>query len=583
MKGANRNTMDIKAKIAQFLRELIQYNGKSAQGKEAKYHTAQTVLRNALTMLQCTYEEDDWNDEYVAFTFDYQAGHFRAFTTKSPSYFASIYFYSIMSAPEEELSLVRYICNDFNDLPSNIKVYYTFDSKENEYDINLCANIFLNGEIDDPKTYLAGQLNSFFDFRRSIFEKYQDTKKATLNEVNKDKEANENNAKRELHLFLETEMSHKSPEPYAGGDTRELRLLPMLEQLFELNDIEPVSITSVCGAETTTITDRAQMLDYDPTTAIIAGEGSEADFRADTAMINLVFSDPSLPKTQRTISMHLQREESTPFVLYMRLSAMLIPLSPTSQHTLYSVPNTIFSKSVIVAFDKKSMEQKRQEFQYMLNDAHDKMAKGDTDALSDEQKMIADISNASLGSDLYWGRKYMREKRYYEATLYLTNAYRVMNGQISLLSETQLSVFHEVMYILGFCYCEMQNYPQAYFFLDALFHLNQLNYTMEYVNCLVNSHDFRARNLVGELLKKVNDMEEECIANEEELEEGLKAFQNFLRRRQVYVMIDNREYSEAKKLLSKLILDPDNSDFALNELAYIQKITEDNADSDDNV
>ncbi|MCH5311261.1 MAG: hypothetical protein J1E57_04810 [Prevotella sp.] len=575
--------MDIKAKIAQFLRELIQYNGKSAQGKEAKYHTAQTVLRNALTMLQCTYEEDDWNDEYVAFTFDYQAGHFRAFTTKSPSYFASIYFYSIMSAPEEELSLVRYICNDFNDLPSNIKVYYTFDSKENEYDINLCANIFLNGEIDDPKTYLAGQLNSFFDFRRSIFEKYQDTKKATLNEVNKDKEANENNAKRELHLFLETEMSHKSPEPYAGGDTRELRLLPMLEQLFELNDIEPVSITSVCGAETTTITDRAQMLDYDPTTAIIAGEGSEADFRADTAMINLVFSDPSLPKTQRTISMHLQREESTPFVLYMRLSAMLIPLSPTSQHTLYSVPNTIFSKSVIVAFDKKSMEQKRQEFQYMLNDAHDKMAKGDTDALSDEQKMIADISNASLGSDLYWGRKYMREKRYYEATLYLTNAYRVMNGQISLLSETQLSVFHEVMYILGFCYCEMQNYPQAYFFLDALFHLNQLNYTMEYVNCLVNSHDFRARNLVGELLKKVNDMEEECIANEEELEEGLKAFQNFLRRRQVYVMIDNREYSEAKKLLSKLILDPDNSDFALNELAYIQKITEDNADSDDNV
>ena len=574
--------MDIKAKIAQFLRELIQYNGKSAQGKEAKYHTAQTVLRNALTMLQCTYEEDDWNEEYVAFTFDYQAGHFRAFTTKSPSYFASIYFYSIMSAPEEELSLVRYICNDFNDLPSNIKVYYTFDSKENEYDINLCANIFLNGEIDDPKTYLAGQLNSFFDFRRSIFEKYQDTKKATLNEVNKDKEANENNAKRELHLFLETEMSHKSPEPYAGGDTRELRLLPMLEQLFELNDIEPVSITSVCGAETTTITDRAQMLDYDPTTAIIAGEGAEADFRADTAMINLVFADPSLPKTQRTISMHLQREESTPFVLYMRLSAMLIPLSPTSQHTLYSVPNTIFSKSVIVAFDKKSMEQKRQEFQYMLNDAHDKMAKGDTDALSDEQKMIADISNASLGSDLYWGRKYMREKRYYEATLYLTNAYRVMNGQISLLSETQLSVFHEVMYILGFCYCEMQNYPQAYFFLDALFHLNQLNYTMEYVNCLVNSHDFRARNLVGELLKKVNDMEEECIANEEELEEGLKAFQNFLRRRQVYVMIDNREYSEAKKLLSKLILDPDNSDFALNELAYIQKITEDNADSADN-
>lgn len=583
MKGAKRNTMDIKAKIAQFLRELIQYNGKSAQGKEAKYHTAQTVLRNALTMLQCTYEEDDWNEEYVAFTFDYQAGHFRAFTAKSPSYFASIYFYSIMSAPEEELSLVRYICNDFNDLPSNIKVYYTFDSKENEYDINLCTNIFLNGEITNPKTYLAGQLNSFFDFRRSIFEKYQDTKKATLNEVNKDKEANENNAKRELHLFLETEMSHKSPEPYAGGDTRELRLLPMLEQLFELNDIEPVSITSVCGAETTTITDRAQMLDYDPTTAIIAGEGAEADFRADTAMINLVFSDPSLPKTQRTISMHLQREESTPFVLYMRLSAMLIPLSPTSQHTLYSVPNTIFSKSVIVAFDKKSMEQKRQEFQYMLNDAHDKMAKGDTDALSDEQKMIADISNASLGSDLYWGRKYMREKRYYEATLYLTNAYRVMNGQISLLSETQLSVFHEVMYILGFCYCEMQNYPQAYFFLDALFHLNQLNYTMEYVNCLVNSHDFRARNLVGELLKKVNDMEEECIANEEELEEGLKAFQNFLRRRQVYVMIDNREYSEAKKLLSKLILDPDNSDFALNELAYIQKITEDNADSDDNV
>ena len=574
--------MDIKAKIAQFLRELIQYNGSGTQGKEARHATAQTVLRNALNVLQCKYEENEWNDEYKAFTFDYQAGHFRAFTTNSPTYFASIYFYSIMSVPEEELSLVRYICNDFNDLPSNIKVYYTFDSKENEYDINLCTNIFLNGEISDPAKYLSSQLNAFFEFRRSIFEKYQDTKKTALDEMNKDKEMSDNNIRRELHLFLEAEMRHKNEGIHQGGTERELRLMPMIERLFELNAIEPVAITSVCGTETVTITDKEEMAAYDPTSAIIEGTGAEAHFRADTAMVSLTFTDPTLPQKQRTVSIHMQREESTPYVLYIRLSAMLIPLSSTSQHVLYSMPNTIFSKSVIVARDKKSMEQKRQEFRYMFDDAHDKMNKGDTDALSEEQKLIADITSASLGSDLYWGKKYMREKRYYEATLYLTNAYRVMNGQMSHLSEKQVSVFHEVMYALGFCYCDMQNYPQAYFYLDALFPLNQLNYTMEYVNCLVNSHDFRARNLVGELLKKVNDMEEECIANEEELEEGLKAFQNFLRRRQVYVMIDNREYGEAKKLLNKLILDPDNSDFALNELAYIQKITEDNADSADN-
>ena len=51
----------------------------------------------------------------------------------------------------------------------------------------------------------------------------------------------------------------------------------------------------------------------------------------------------------------------------------------------------------------------------------------------------------------------------------------------------------------------------------------------------------------------------------------LNAFENFVRRRKAYLLVSLGRYDEAEHLLKLLLDDPDNSDFALNELAYIQQ------------
>ena len=47
-------------------------------------------------------------------------------------------------------------------------------------------------------------------------------------------------------------------------------------------------------------------------------------------------------------------------------------------------------------------------------------------------------------------------------------------------------------------------------------------------------------------------------------------FAAFVKRRKAYLLVSLGKYDEAEALLKKLLDDPENSDFALTELAYIQ-------------
>ena len=51
----------------------------------------------------------------------------------------------------------------------------------------------------------------------------------------------------------------------------------------------------------------------------------------------------------------------------------------------------------------------------------------------------------------------------------------------------------------------------------------------------------------------------------------LDSFISFVRRRKAYLLVSLGRYDEAKTILTAMLKEPENSDFALNELAYIQK------------
>ena len=85
---------------------------------------------------------------------------------------------------------------------------------------------------------------------------------------------------------------------------------------------------------------------------------------------------------------------------------------------------------------------------------------------------------------------------------------------------------------------------------------------------MVNMGDFRALSMVEDLLKKM----EERLQDDDEPEGFLLSFVAFLRRRKAYLLVEHQRLEEAKTLLNAMLNDPACHDFAINELAYIQRM-----------
>ena len=103
-------------------------------------------------------------------------------------------------------------------------------------------------------------------------------------------------------------------------------------------------------------------------------------------------------------------------------------------------------------------------------------------------------------------------------------------------------------------------------------HLHRITYTTELINSMVNSGDFRALAMVENLADSIR---QNMLDEEEDIPEPIRKFLSFLDRRKVYLLVDKQLYNEARILLNKMLEEPDNADFALNELAYIQKLEKD--------
>ena len=191
---------------------------------------------------------------------------------------------------------------------------------------------------------------------------------------------------------------------------------------------------------------------------------------------------------------------------------------------------------------------------------------------------------------LYQGKKLFLAKRFIEALPFFENAYRMMLPDFDKMKGRQKETFYEVVYHIGFCYCDLKQYDRALGYLDMLAGLHRITYTTEQVNAMVNSGDFRSMGTIDQLVASINDSLD--------LEEGEKpaehiqaflavhvhtligivqAFLAFLNRRKAFILVDKGRLEEAKALLNKMLEDPLSADYAINELAYIQKLEKNKA------
>ena len=522
------------------------------------------IVSKALKALNCTGE---WRKEgdaaLVRYTF--QSGHFGIrIIGNCPQVELSYLFFA--EAEMKDINIVRHVCNHFNLNSTGPRFSYSINEETNIIDMHILTPLLLDD--DRAKDILSSAMVDMFLWQNSFIRSLTDVKKEAKSSATSDLEWSEKEVARDFFLLREQELRHqKKGAEWRQNDKEAATLKQWMDKVFGLVDVVFSELTVVTDA-VTVINDRESIASYNLSDTLIANGA----FVRQKAMLDLVFFLPAHPTTRRRMTFSIQQADGCEDVLYYQVVATLLPLPSGIGRPLHSKEVQVQSHSVLLAYDLRSTKQLQDEFVYMWKEAKSKVANGEENQLTEEQRLIANVESVDAARFVYRSRTLYRQKRYYEAISCLENAYRLLNSNIDKKSLEERNLFLEVCYMLGFCYNELQQYDRAYYYLTFITGINRTLYAEEYVNCMIYLGDYRSLMTIDGILE---DLHNSIVEDEEgEVEQSVHPFLQFLYRRKAYVLVELHRFDEAEEMLRQMIDDPESGDFALDELAYIQQLRE---------
>ena len=522
------------------------------------------IVSKALKALNCTGE---WRKEgdaaLVRYTF--QSGHFGIrIIGNCPQVELSYLFFA--EAEMKDINIVRHVCNHFNLNSTGPRFSYSINEETNIIDMHILTPLLLDD--DRAKDILSSAMVDMFLWQNSFIRSLTDVKKEAKSSATSDLEWSEKEVARDFFLLREQELRHqKKGAEWRQNDKEAATLKQWMDKVFGLVDVVFSELTVVTDA-VTVINDRESIASYNLSDTLIANGA----FVRQKAMLDLVFFLPAHPTTRRRMTFSIQQADGCEDVLYYQVVATLLPLPSGIGRPLHSKEVQVQSHSVLLAYDLRSTKQLQDEFVYMWKEAKSKVANGEENQLTEEQRLIANVESVDAARFVYRSRTLYRQKRYYEAISCLENAYRLLNSNIDKKSLEERNLFLEVCYMLGFCYNELQQYDRAYYYLTFVTGVNRTLYAEEYVNCMIYLGDYRSLMTIDGILE---DLHNSIVEDEEgEVEQSVHPFLQFLYRRKAYVLVELHKFDEAEEMLRQMIDDPESGDFALDELAYIQQLRE---------
>lgn len=522
------------------------------------------IVSKALKALNCTGE---WRKEgdaaLVRYTF--QSGHFGIrIIGNCPQVELSYLFFA--EAEMKDINIVRHVCNHFNLNSTGPRFSYTINEETNIIDMHILTPLLLDD--DRAKDILSSAMVDMFAWQNSFMRSLTDVKNDAKSSATSDLEWSKKEVARDFFLLREQELRHqKKGAEWRQNDKEAATLKQWMDKVFGLVDVVFSELTVVTDT-VTVINDRESIASYNLSDTLIV----DGAFVRQKAMLDLVFFLPAHPTTRRRMTFSIQQADGCEDVLYYQVVATLLPLPSGIGRPLHSKEVQVQSHSVLLAYDLRSTKQLQDEFVYMWKEAKSKVANGEENQLTEEQRLIANVESVDAARFVYRSRTLYRQKRYYEAISCLENAYRLLNSNIDKKSLEERNLFLEVCYMLGFCYNELQQYDRAYYYLTFVTGVNRTLYAEEYVNCMIYLGDYRSLMTIDGILE---DLHNSIVEDEEgEVEQSVHPFLQFLYRRKAYVLVELHRFDEAEEMLRQMIDDPESGDFALDELAYIQQLRE---------
>lgn len=154
-------------------------------------------------------EQQDKQDGTVRYYFDYQGGHFLA--DIRDNFGVDITFAGILDVPDDDLTLMRMLCNYHNSRSTIIKFTYNTNEEDNRVYVHLSA--YVNTVWTDE---LPNIFNTFFFSQRLFCDEYYKLKPSADDSPGGDIEANHAESMRERFMLHQQEIHHQPATPPTG-------------------------------------------------------------------------------------------------------------------------------------------------------------------------------------------------------------------------------------------------------------------------------------------------------------------------------------------------------------------------------
>lgn len=574
--SGNTTYKRLKQKIAS--KSLFSHLGKKNEenrSQQPEYADTENIVRKLLEEMNCEYRVSEDQDKHgqKRFFFTFQEGHF-VLITKKDSWLADLLFMGIYSGKQANLSLIRSLCNSINATVNQQYLIYRMQAEKGEISVDVVSCLLINENNSDLKNYFRSSLSNCFEMRMAFIENFERLDGQVGGDEAFDLEKTVFGRRHEqfLHHALEFKLSHAGHAIVQRGE-EDITVGDLMRDFLQLPhpNLQRLAITT---DHVDIITEADKIASFNLIQTLIDDSGEAPAAIRQNAKFGVNVSLTYSPVKEsisplRTVNFFLQPDGTTKEAVFIRITITEPALPVSTSIDAGSEQSEASAHTFLVAYDLKDAKQKFSEFEYMFTEAEQKKNENKTKELTDEQRYIMDISNPEAAQHAYWGKVYIGAERYYEAYIHLRNAWEILNDDFRALSEQERDSFVSITYDLGFCCNELGFYHSAYYYLDTLSNFRNYELLEEYIIALCNNHDFRAYYFIHACLEQAT---QETDDEDEETSPETQEFYDFLRRRMAWICVDQGYYDEAQNILNEMLTEPTNSDFALSELAYIQKM-----------
>lgn len=558
---------------------------------------AQAMAARALKRLNVISQEFSQTETGWTCSYAYQTGHFIMTYSERDNSYVNIIFPGIGDFPTDHIDAVRMTVNRANSVDTAVRFFYVVDEDHNLLILHTSVQIANTRHLNEFVLNAASAMQDLFRLRNDFIESVNDAIKASdangVNDVEYSHAVNQRISHLLLEQFIESNDLNYDSRRMEASKVPDTSVCEWLETMGFLKGVKLLELKVVAGDTIHRITQEDEILHYTladvlkSTEPNCEGEQPIMQIRytslghKDVADEDTAESSPATESENDLSPLNDVRSLTLTFTLIKRSEQAdyykmdyLVPVDDT----LHNVPRSLsdaevqpLSGSTFFAVNKMDEQKMSVEYNYVINDAMDKLEEGKTNEMNEEQRVLMNLFLPESNFFIYWGHRYMRAQCYLQAFLMFRRAWTIQNRRFRRLENAELKAFYDLNYWMGGCLYKLGLYKQAYYYLSMVDGQGVIDYAKMNVKCLHALKDPRTLSYVRRLIRDVKDNIDQLKQNEAEVPESLTLFLRYLNREEVLVLMDTEAYLAAEPLCHEMLKRNEDTAFAQEQLDLIAK------------